>query len=356
MERSRKNHGSSPIPEAQRFDLGRLERWLVAQVDGFRGPLTLEKFNGGQSNPTYRVITPLRAYVLRRKPPGLLLPGAHAVEREYRVTEALYRAGFPVARPLAFCADTEVIGSEFFVMEFVDGRLFWEADFPEVPTVERPLYFNAMNETIARLHSLDPESLSLAGYGRSANYFDRQIGRWSAQYFADEEAGRLPAMEALIGWLRRNMPAQEERSRIIHGDFRCDNLIFHPCEPRVIAVLDWELSTLGQPLADFAYHLMMYRMPPGMIAGLADLDLVQLNIPSEEEYVAAYCERTGRGDLQDIDFFVCFGMFRLAAILHGIRGRLARGSAASAHAGGTAALLEPLLQVALAQMGGSARR
>lgn len=272
------------------------------------------------------------------------------------MTEALYRAGFPVARPLAFCADRKVIGSEFFVMEFVDGRLFWEADFPEVPTVERPLYFDAMNETIARLHSLDPESLSLAGYGRSGNYFERQIGRWSTQYFADEEAGRLPAMETLIGWLQRNMPAQEEKSQIIHGDFRCDNLIFHPCEPRVIAVLDWELSTLGQPLADFAYHLMMYRMPPGMIAGLADLDLVQLNIPTEEEYVAAYCERTGRSDLQDIDFFVCFGMFRLAAILHGIRGRLARGSAASAHAEGTAALLEPLLQVALAQMGSGARR
>ena len=214
---------------------------------------------------------------------------------------------------------------------------------------ERPAYFDAMNATIAQLHSLDPEALGLGDYGKPGNYFERQIGRWSKQYLGDVEAGRVPAMDRLVEWLPRNIPAGEEAARIIHGDFRCDNMIFHPTEPRVLAVLDWELSTLGHPLADFAYHLMVYRMPASMTTGLAGVDLRALNIPSEADYVAAYCRRTGREGIPNLDFYIAFNMFRLAAILHGIKGRIARGTAASAHADRMAAGLEPLADLAWAQ-------
>ena len=351
MDRRGQNDGTSSLSQAQRFELEQLENWLKLEIEGFEGPLKVERFNGGHSNPTYRLTTPKRTYVLRRKPSGPLLLGAHAVDRECRVTRALHSAGFPVPRPLADCVDPGVIGGEFYVMEFVEGRIFWDAGFPGVGWEERPLYFDAMNKTIARLHELNPEALGLIGYGKSGNYFERQIARWSKQYFADEEeAGRLPAMERLIDWLHGHLPAQEEKDRIIHGDFRCDNMIFHPSDPQVIAVLDWELSTLGQPLGDFAYHLMMYRLPENMIAGLAGLDLARLNIPDERSYVAAYCARTGREDIQNLNFFVAFGMFRLAAIIHGIKARLARGTASSRHAGSMTQLLEPLLEIALVQI------
>jgi aminoglycoside phosphotransferase (APT) family kinase protein len=247
------------------------------------------------------------------------------------------------------CLDEEVIGTAFYVMEMVEGRIVWEASFPDVPEEERPAYFDAMNDVIARLHGIDPEAAGLGDFGKPGNYFERQIGRWSKQYLEDVEAGRVAAMDRLVEWLPKNIPDEDGEARIIHGDFRCDNMIFHPTEPRVLAVLDWELSTLGHPLADFSYHLMMYRMPAGITAGLAGLDLERLNIPSERDYVAAYCARTGRSGIPSLDFYIAFNMFRLAGILHGIKGRLARGTAASAHADKMVARLDGLADLAWAQ-------
>ncbi|HEX8215589.1 MAG TPA: phosphotransferase family protein [Allosphingosinicella sp.] len=349
MDRSAQNSGTAEVRDAHRFDVSALEGWMAREVDDFAGPLTVEQFKGGQSNPTYRLNTPARSYVLRRKPPGKLLPGAHAVDREYRVISALAKEGFPVPEALGLCTDDAVIGTAFYVMGLVEGRIFWEAALPEVPAAERPAYFDAMNATIAQLHRIDAERAGLADFGKPGNYFERQIGRWSRQYLGDEEAGRLTAMDRLVEWLPHNIPPGEDEARIIHGDFRCDNMIFDPAEPRVLAVLDWELSTLGHPLADFSYHLMMYRMPAGITAGLAGLDLAALNIPSEADYVAAYCRRTGRDGISGLDFYIAFNMFRLAGILHGIKGRIARGTAASAHAGKMVASLEGLAELAWRQ-------
>jgi aminoglycoside phosphotransferase (APT) family kinase protein len=349
MERSAQNSGTIEVRSAHRFDPALLERWLEREVEDYRGPLRIEQFRGGQSNPTYKLVTPARSYVLRRKPPGKLLPGAHAVDREYRVITALGRQGFPVARTYGLCLDEAVIGTPFYVMEMVEGRIFWETEFPEVPGGDRPAYFDAMNAAIAQLHLIDPDSAGLGDYGKPGNYFERQIGRWSKQYLGDVEAGRVAAMDRLVEWLPRNIPPGDEPARIIHGDFRCDNMIFHPTEPKVLAVLDWELSTLGHPLADFTYHLMVWRMPAGVSTGLAGLDLAALNIPSEADYVAAYCRRTGRDSIPEIDFYMAFNMFRLAAIVHGIKGRLARGTASSGHAAQMAASLEPLAERAWEQ-------
>ena len=349
MDRSAQNSGTIEVRTAHRFDPSRLEQWMAQSVPGFAGPLEVEQFKGGQSNPTYKLVTPRRSYVLRRKPPGKLLPGAHAVDREYRVIKALHAQGFPVAEAFGLCEDDAVIGTPFYVMEMVEGRIFWEATFPEVSREERPLYFDAMNATIAALHSIDPVTAGLEDYGKPGNYFARQIGRWSKQYLGDVEAGRVAAMDRLVEWLPEHIPADDGEARIIHGDFRCDNMIFHPTEPRVLAVLDWELSTLGHPLADFSYHLMMYRMPAGITAGLAGLDLASLNIPSEADYVRSYCDRTGRSGIAHLDFYIAFNMFRLAAILHGIKGRVARGTAASAHAEAAVAGLDRLADLAWAQ-------
>jgi aminoglycoside phosphotransferase (APT) family kinase protein len=349
MDRSAENSGTVPVREAHRFEIARLADWMAHEVDGFEGPLEVQQFKGGQSNPTYKLLTPRRAYVLRRKPPGKLLPGAHAVDREFRVIQALRGQGFPVAHPYALCTDEAVIGTAFYVMDMVEGRIFWEADLPHVPDADRPLYFDAMNETIARLHNIDPEAAGLADYGKPGNYFERQIKRWSSQYLADVEAGRVPAMDRLVEWLPAHIPPGEDEARIIHGDFRCDNMIFHPVEPQVLAVLDWELSTLGHPLADFSYHLMIYRMPSGITTGLAGLDLRARNIPTEEDYISAYCRRTGREGIPNLDFYIAFNLFRLSAIVHGIKGRIARGTAASAHAGKMAAGLEALADLAWAQ-------
>lgn len=349
ISRSAQNSGTTEVRNAHRFDESALEDWLRDHVDGYRGPLKVEQFKGGQSNPTYKLVTPARSYVLRRKPPGRLLPGAHAVDREYRVITALGGQGFPVARTFGLCLDDEVIGTPFYVMEMVEGRIFWDAALPDVSAAERPRYFDAMNATLAALHGIDPEAIGLADYGRPGNYFERQIARWSGQYLTDEDAGRVPAMDRLVEWLPQNVPSDEPQPRIIHGDFRCDNMIFHPDEPRVLAVLDWELSTLGHPLADFSYHLMMYRMPHSLSTGLLGLDLQALNIPSEAEYVAAYCRRTGRDGIPHLDFYMAFNLFRLAAIVHGIKGRVARGNASSSHAAAMAASLEPLADLAWKQ-------
>jgi aminoglycoside phosphotransferase (APT) family kinase protein len=337
MDRRAQNSGTGAVREAHRFDVAALEAWLAREVEGFAGPLTVEQFKGGQSNPTYKLLTPARTYVLRRKPPGKLLPGAHAVDREYRVITALAGQGFPVARSYGLCLDETVIGTPFYVMEMVEGRIFWDPAFPEIAPAERP--------AIAALHRIDPEAAGLGDYGKPGNYFARQIARWSRQYREDEEGGRVAAMDRLVEWLPEHVPPDEPQARIIHGDFRCDNMVFHPTEPRVLAVLDWELSTLGHPLADFSYHLMMYRMPDA----LAGRDLRALNIPSEADYVAAYCRRTGRDGLPDIDFYMAFNLFRLAGIVHGIKGRMVRGNASSDHAGEMVKRLEPLAELAWAE-------
>ena len=349
MDRTEANTGTREVADRLRFDEAALSAWMAEHVDGFQGPLTVRQFKGGQSNPTYRLDSPSGTYVLRRKPPGKLLPGAHAVEREARVMSALGAQGFPVPRVHGLCEDEDLIGTPFFVMDLVDGRIVWEASFPGLSPADRAAHFDAMNATIARLHGYDPETIGLGDFGRASGFVERQVARWSKQYESDVEAGRIPAMDRLADWLRDNLPDDSARTSIVHGDYRCDNMVFAAAEPRVAAVLDWELSTLGDPAADFAYHLMMYRMPAGMFTGLAGLDFKALGIPEEQEYVAAYCRRSGRSSLPNVDYLMVFVMFRLAAICHGIRGRLARGSASSAHAQATAALTEPLADLAWTQ-------
>lgn len=347
------NQGAGAIRVA--FDEAALAAWLGANVPEFSGPLEVAQFNGGQSNPTYRLTTPGARYVLRRKPPGSLLKGAHDVLREARVLTALAGTDVPVPAVRAFCEDESVLGTAFYVMDMVDGRIFWDASFSEVPLGERADYYDAMNATIAALHQVDPGAVGLGDYGRPGNYFQRQITRWSKQYLEDDAAGRLPDMDALVEWLPSAIPAGEE-SRIVHGDFRCDNLIFHPTEPRVVAVLDWELSTLGHPLADFAYHAMMYRMPSDIVAGIGGADPIKLGLPSEADYIEAYCMYTGRGEIPDWDFYMAFNFFRLAAIFHGIKGRVIRGTANSAHARERAEALPRLLALARQAMEACIRR
>ena len=325
------NAGTSAVRDGFQIDEAALTRWLAGNVDGFSGPLAVEQFKGGQSNPTYKLVTPERSYVLRRKPPGQVLAGAHAVDREARVLTALGKADFPVATVYGLCTDEAVIGSWFYVMDMVEGRIFWDATFPGVSQQERAACFDAMNAAIARLHLIDYAAIGLADYGKPGNYFARQISRWSRQYLEDADAGRDANMDRVMEWLPQNIPEGDETS-IVHGDFRCDNMIFHPTEPRILAVLDWELSTLGHPLADFAYHAMMYRMPPDIVAGLGNADVAALGLPSEAEYAAAYAQRTGRSSFASYDFCIAFNFFRLAAIFHGIKGRVIRGTAASAHA------------------------
>jgi aminoglycoside phosphotransferase (APT) family kinase protein len=339
------DNASGPVRPGFEIDEARLDRWMTDNVAGYRGPLDLAQFSGGQSNPTYRLATPAAKYVLRRKPPGELAPGAHAVDREARVMQALETVGFPVPHVHRLCLDETVIGSQFYVMSFVEGRIFWSSRFDGVEPAARRAYFDAMNATLASLHGFDPARIGLADYGKPGNYFARQIARWSRQYHADELAGSDPHMDRLIDWLPQHIPPGDEVS-IVHGDFRVDNLVFHPTEPRVIAVLDWELSTLGHPLADFVNHLMMYRLPGHILSGLGDTDLGEWNLPGEREYIAAYCERTGRRGIGDLNFYLAFAIFRLAAIYHGIMGRALRGNASSPQAKEFAATYPQLARLA----------
>jgi aminoglycoside phosphotransferase (APT) family kinase protein len=322
----------TPVRDNARFDAGALERWMQDNVAGFSGPLSIRQFAGGQSNPTFRLETPAACYVMRRKPPGQLLKGAHAIDREARVMRALSTTGFPVPHVHALCADDEVIGSWFYVMDMVDGRIFWDSAFPSLEPDESRACFDAMNATIAQLHSLEPDTLGLGDYGRHGGYFERQVKLWSRQYREDEAAGRYGDMDFLCEWLAENIPT-DGQTTIVHGDFRCDNMIFHPRRPEVLAVLDWELSTLGDPLVDFAYHLMMYRVPAWMPWGLAGRDLAALGLPDETAYVAAYCRRTGRVEMPDLRPHLALNLFRFAAIVHGIKGRMLRGNASSSEAG-----------------------
>ena len=342
------NLGTTPVRAGFAFDEAALARWMSQHVPGFSGSFAVAQFKGGQSNPTYKLEAASGSYVLRRKPPGPLLKGAHAVEREALVLTSLEGVGFPVAHVYGLCTDDSVIGTPFYVMDMVEGRIFWDATIPDVSAQDRPLYFDAMNATMAALHNVDYRAAGLADYGKPGNYFERQIARWSRQYFDDELAGRNSDMDELIDWLGANIPTSDEVS-IVHGDFRIDNMIFHPTEPRVLAVLDWELSTLGHPLADFAYHAMMYHMPPHIVAGLGNADLKSLNIPDEAEYVARYCERTGRGGIPDYRFYLAFNFFRLAAIFHGIKGRVLRGNAASAQAAERAKAFPLLARIGIEQ-------
>ncbi|MEZ5743089.1 MAG: phosphotransferase family protein [Sphingomonadaceae bacterium] len=327
------------------LDQAALEGWLGANVEGYAGPLTVEQFKGGQSNPTYKLTTPGQNYVLRRKPPGPLLKGAHDVLREARVMGALGKTDVPVPRIFGVCEDEAVIGSQFFVMDMVEGRIFWDAGFTEVPQGERAAYYDAMNKALAALHMADYAAIGLGDYGKPGNYFARQVGRWSKQYLADDLAGRDANMDALVEWLPGAIPEGDETS-IVHGDFRCDNMIFHPTEPRVVAILDWELSTLGHPLADFAYHAMMYRMPSDIVPGIGGIDPASLGLPSEAEYIAAYCARTGRESIPNWDFYLAFNFFRLAAIFHGIKGRVLRGNATNEQAKERAKAFPRLAQLA----------
>jgi len=324
--------GTSAVQERHRFDVAALASYLEAVIDGFAGPLQVEQFKGGQSNPTFLVRTPQRNYVLRRKPPGKLLPSAHAIEREYRVMAALRDSAVPVPRMHCLCEDASVIGSAFYVMEHVQGRILWEPGLSGFRADERARLFDDMNRVIAALHQVDVAALGLADYGKPGNYFARQIGRWSAQYRASETE-RIESMERLIEWLPQNIPATQATA-LVHGDYRLDNLVFHATEPRVIAVLDWELSTLGHPMADFAYHAMAWTTPPGAMRGLAGLDLAGLGIPSLDAYVERYCERVGmpRPSATEWSFYLAYNLFRGAAISQGIMKRALDGSASSAHA------------------------
>ncbi|MCO5089650.1 phosphotransferase family protein [Bosea sp. (in: a-proteobacteria)] len=306
---------------------GTLDHWLASNVKGYGGPATISRFEGGQSNPTYRLDARSGAYVLRRKPSGVLLPSAHAIDREARVLLALADSGVPVAHVHGYCADPAVIGTPFYVMDLVEGRVFWDQGLPELSREERAAIYDSMNETIAKLHTLDPAAVGLEDYGRPGNFMARQISRWTTQYRASETEAIEP-MDRLIEWLPAHLPGQESSS-IVHGDYRLDNLIIHPSEPRVAAVLDWELSTLGDPLADFTYHVMAWRIPPDVFRGLKGVDLASLGIPDEDTYRASYCARTGRDEIRDWDFYMVYGMFRIAAILQGIAKRARDGNASS---------------------------
>ena len=324
--------GTMPVQERQRFDVALLVAWMRQHVAGFAGPITVEQFKGGQSNPTYLLRAHGARYVMRSKPgpAAKLLPSAHAVEREYRVMKALHGAGIPVARMHALCEDESVIGRAFFIMECVEGRVLWDQSLPGMTRPERAAIYDEMNRVIAALHQVDYAAIGLADYGKPGNYFARQIARWSKQYQASETE-KIRAMDDLIAWLPTHIPPGEETS-VVHGDYRLDNLIFHPTEPRILAILDWELSTVGHPLADFSYHCMSWHIPPGRFRGIGGLDLKGLGIPTEEEYIAAYCRRAGRERIGHWNFYLAYSLFRIAAILQGIMKRALDGTAASQQA------------------------
>jgi len=344
-ERQEKFSGTKAVEKRLRFDVTSLERYLRRAIDGFEGPLEVEQFKGGQSNPTYLLRAGGRRYVLRRKPPGKLLPSAHAVDREHRVLTALAETSIPVPRTLCLCTDESVVGTMFFVMEHVEGRVLWESTLPDSSPEERRAIYDAMNAALAQLHLVDYVAIGLEGYGKPGNYFARQIHRWSRQYRASE-TNRIDEMERLLGWLPENVPA-DDQTTLVHGDYRLDNMIFHPTEPRILAILDWELGTLGHPLGDFTYHCMQWQTPAAS-GGLEGRDLEALGIPTLESYVDAYCRRTGRERIENWNFYRAYNLFRSAAIAQGIAGRVRDGTAASAYAREVAASVPSLAAAAWA--------
>ena len=341
-DRQRTYSGTREVAERLRFDVGRLEAYLRDHVAGFAGPIVVSQFKGGQSNPTYLVETPLRRYVLRRKPPGKLLPSAHAVDREHRVIGALYAQGFPVAEPMLYCTDESIVGTAFFLMAHVEGRVFWEPQMPASDPAERAQVYDAMNATLAQLHRFEPAAIGLADYGRGENYVARQVERWSKQYRASETQ-TIEDMNRLIDWLPAHLPPPQP-PRIVHGDYRLDNVILAPHEPEVAAVLDWELSTLGDPLADFSYHLIQWHMPhsDAGTGSLVGFDLAALGIPPLDAYVDSYVARTGFDPRPHLPVYFAYNFFRLAAIMQGIAGRVRDGTATSAVAAAKAELVGPL--------------
>ena len=340
--------GTKDVAGPLRFDPALLEAHLARKVPGFAGPLQVRQFKGGQSNPTYLLETPSRKYVLRRKPPGKLLPSAHAVDREFRVIQALAAQGFPVAEPVLYCADESVTGTSFYVMGFVEGRVFWNPEMPGSNPREHASIYDAMSATLARLHCYDPAGLGLSDFGRGENYVARQVDRWSKQYRASQTQP-IDEMEWLIKWLPAHIPPAGP-VRLVHGDYRLDNMIFEKDAPRVLAVLDWELSTLGDALADFSYHLMAWHMPPddtGAGTGsLVGFDLKALGIPSASEYVQMYCARTGFDPRPHLATYLAYNFFRIAAILQGIAGRVRDGTATNEHAAAKGQMVRPLAETA----------
>jgi aminoglycoside phosphotransferase (APT) family kinase protein len=333
---------------SQQLDTKRLAAYLADYLPGIKNGLTAEKFPGGQSNPTFKLTADGRSYVLRRKPPGELLPSAHAVDREFRVISALQDTDVPVPRTHVLCEDESVIGSMFYVMEYMDGRILWDPLLPEAASnEERGAIYDAMNKTMAALHSVDVDAVGLSDYGKPGNYFERQLARWTRQYRASE-TGTVPNMETLITWLSANMPADDGTVSLVHGDYRLDNMMFHATDPRVIALLDWELSTLGHPLADLANQCMAWMLPrDSAMKGLGGVDRAALGIPSDEEYIARYCERTGRAGIENWNFYLVFSLFRLAAIVQGIKKRALIGTASSQEADARGNLVGPLSQLAV---------
>jgi aminoglycoside phosphotransferase (APT) family kinase protein len=345
--------GTKPVSEQHAFDNAALQAYLELHLPGFKGPLTVEQFKGGQSNPTYKLLTPGAAYVMRSKPgpAARLLPSAHAVEREYRVMAALAGTDVPVPRMLLLCEDEAVVGRAFYVMQFVEGRVLWDQSLPGFTREQRAAVYDEMNRVIAALHRLDVGALGLADFGKPGNYFERQIGRWSKQYQASITVPN-EAMDRLMEWLPQHIPQSARDGSmvsVVHGDFRLDNLVFHATEPRILAVLDWELSTVGHPLADFSYHCMAWHIPPGTFRGIGGLDHAALGIPLESDYVRRYCERSGRGTpagLQaDWNFYLAYNLFRIAAIVQGIAKRVEAGTAASEQARQSGAGARPLAEL-----------
>lgn len=337
--------GTRAVSGAHAFDIGALTAYLDSHLPGFKGPLTAEIFKGGQSNPTYKLITPGASYVMRAKPGPVakLLPSAHAVEREFKVMQGLQGTDVPVPKMYCLCEDESVIGRAFYVMEFVEGRVLWDQSLPGMTQTQRGEIYDEMNRVVAALHKVKFAERGLADYGKPGNYFERQIGRWSKQYAASITQP-IAEMDSLMQWLPANIPASardESLVSIVHGDFRLDNLLFHATEPRVLAVLDWELSTLGHPLADFSYHCMAWHIPPGAFRGIGGLDVESLGIPTESEYIRRYCERTGLTTpaalKADWNFYMAYNLFRIAAILQGIAKRVVAGTASSAQAVSSAA-------------------
>lgn len=318
---------AGPVRDNHRFDEGALSQWMSKHIEGFEGPLTVRQFKGGQSNPTFWIGTPSRAFVLRKKPPGKLLPSAHAVEREHRIMAALTDRDVPVARVYGLCEDPEIIGTPFFIMDHVEGRIFWNVQLPGLEPAERAAIYDEMLRVLAALHQVDYAAAGLSDYGKAGGYVARQVSRWTRQYEASK-TDDIPAMDALIQWLAAHVPAGDETT-LTHGDFRLDNLIFHPTEPKVLAVIDWELSTLGHPLSDLAYGAMLYHIVMPGIGGLEGVDYAATGIPDEASYVAKYCALTGRGDIEDWPYYKAFSLFRLAAILQGVYARSLQGNASS---------------------------
>ncbi|MFK8049813.1 MAG: phosphotransferase family protein [Halioglobus sp.] len=332
----------------QDLNIHNLQEYLASSIPGFTGELTAEKFPGGQSNPTYKLSAGGEHYVLRRKPEGELLKSAHAVDREFKVISALGGTEVPVPKTYTLCEDDAVIGSMFYVMEYKEGRILWDPTLPEAAdNTERAAIYDAMNLTMTALHNVNINAVGLSDFGRPGNYFERQLGRWTKQYRASE-TGTVPEMEILLEWLPANMPKDDGAVSLVHGDYRLDNMMFHPTEPRVIALLDWELSTLGHPLADLANQCMAWMLPrDGAIKGLAGVDRKALGIPTDEEYIATYCARTGRSGIDNWPFYLVFSLFRLAAIVQGIKKRAQIGTASSAEAKSRGELVLPLATMAV---------